>query len=98
MVGAVHSALQLTNTELKLLVHLINAKGNVVSRKNLLTGAWGMHPESALQLATARRRVDVTVGRIRSKISKASERAAKAIMSVSSEGYKLHCHGVRWVK
>jgi DNA-binding response OmpR family regulator len=89
---------ELTNTEIKLLVHLVNAKGKTLSRVALLTAAWGIHPDSATTLSIATRRVDVAIGRIRAKIAVVNPAASKAIMTVSGDGYKLNCAGVRWVQ
>jgi DNA-binding response OmpR family regulator len=69
----------LTAKEFALLVALIEAKGRVLSRQNLLETVWGY------SYAEGTRTVDVHVRRLREKIPA----LAPAILTVKSMGYRL---------
>ena len=69
----------LTFTELRVLAHLVAARGTVIPRNHLLFLGWGIDEK----LST--RRVDVTIGRLRTKLA----RHGVKIEAVSGEGYRL---------
>jgi DNA-binding response OmpR family regulator len=72
-------AVHLTAKEFALLVALVEARGRVLSRQNLLETVWGY------SYAEGTRTVDVHVRRLREKIPA----LAPAILTVKSAGYRL---------
>jgi DNA-binding response OmpR family regulator len=76
-------AVHLTAKEFALLVALIEARGRVLSRQQLLEGVWGY------SYAEGTRTVDVHVRRLREKIPA----LAPAIRTVKSLGYRLAPEG-----
>jgi DNA-binding response OmpR family regulator len=71
--------IELTPTEYKLLEALVNVKGRVLSRNDLLEIAWGM------EYYGETRTVDVHIKRLRDKLGKCS----KLIETVKGIGYRL---------
>lgn len=79
----------LTYTELRVLTHLVTAGGVGLTRKRLLTLAWGFAPDIAFQLAQSSRMVDMAVYRLRTKIKKVSGPAADRLFPVSKSRYRI---------
>jgi two-component system phosphate regulon response regulator PhoB len=75
--------LQLTPTEFRLLVALIESKGRTQSRQKLLELAWGL--ESSISERIQTRTVDMHIRRLRAKLGSAGE----WIETVRGFGYRL---------
>ncbi len=71
--------IELTSTEFKLLVILMERRGRVQTRERLLTDIWGYAPD------TNTRTVDTHMRRLREKLGKAAE----AIETVRGVGYRF---------
>ena len=71
--------LELTTTEFKLLVTLVERRGRTLSRETLLQDVWGY--ENAIDTRT----VDTHVRRLREKLGGAASR----IVTVRGEGYRF---------
>jgi two-component system, OmpR family, alkaline phosphatase synthesis response regulator PhoP len=74
--------LTLSPVEFRLLEHLIERRGEIVSREELLEQVWGMRGD------TLSRTVDVHVAGLRKKIE-ADPRYPRLLLTVKGSGYKL---------
>ncbi|MDP3921193.1 MAG: response regulator transcription factor [Candidatus Omnitrophota bacterium] len=71
----------LTSKEFELLKCLLDVKGRVLSRDQLLTKVWGYEPSLELETRT----VDMHIGQLRKKIKSESEK----IITVKNVGYRF---------
>jgi two-component system phosphate regulon response regulator PhoB len=71
--------LELTTTEFKLLVALLERRGRTLSRQTLLQDVWGY--ENVIDTRT----VDTHIRRLREKLGEASDR----IVTIRGEGYRF---------
>ena len=74
--------LTLSPVELRLLEYLIERRGTVVTREELLENVWGLHGD------TLSRTVDVHIAGLRKKIE-ADSRYPRFLLTVKGAGYKL---------
>lgn len=74
--------LTLSPVEFRLLEYLIQRRGDVVAREELLENVWGLHAD------TLSRTVDVHIAGLRRKIE-ADSRYPRFLLTVKGSGYKL---------
>ncbi len=83
-----NAEISITNREFELLVYLIESKGDIISREQLLTDVWGYEYIGDV------RTVDVSIKRLRTKLEKdTSDDAIKYILTKRGFGYYFNIEG-----
>lgn len=77
----------LTDMEYRVLDYMLDRRGDLVTRAELLERVWGLSPQSQT------RTVDVLMSKLRRHME--SERGAKVLVTVRGEGYRLLVQGAQ---